>query len=452
MSALSTIAKVAGGGPSGDEVKSNMDYLQGPNISNYQSGSNAVTAMGQPIRGQQQQDAATGLIAQTAAGNGPSLARNVMQSGLTSANNAIAAQAMTNMGNTGGGVSQRNLLNAQASANNNYINAAGNASVAEQMGAQSNYANAANAMAQTSLGARGQQLGAFQLQGQQGQAYDQGLQNLGTQKANIGLQATNADAKQLGALGQVGGNIIGGGVAAVSSDEACKTAKEQGPSVSGKVDAFLKGYQDSAANSVQPAAPGAPSGPTMLAGGQGIMEGGGGGTQDFGGFNSSRLGQMGGMSSAVQDYHAKAKLAQQPPQMAGPGVSMGSMPGAAGGMGYAQPMAMMGAPGMATMLSDERCKMAMQEPSHQQMHGFMSAMDPSTFKYKDQSYSPGTHLGVMAQDVDDSKLGADMVQEQGGIKQINVPKALGASLASLAYLNERLDKLEGKNRGQSASA
>jgi hypothetical protein len=174
-----------------------------------------------------------------------------------------------------------------------------------------------------------------------------------------------------------------------------------------------------------PAAPAAAGQDGMLHAGGGIMPMGGAAHHDYGGLDvASMLGKFGGAQNA--------------------GAAANAAGGSAGGVSSLLS-------GLGSVASDERCKQAMGQPTDRQLGGFMDSMKPSTFEYKDQSYSPGQHLGVMAQDVDNSKVGNDMVQDAGGIKSINVPKALGATLASLAYLNDKVDAL-GKKKKVSTNA
>lgn len=440
---MSTFKNLVTGGADYGQVMKNAGMLQGPDAANYGAFQGAQQVTRQPIAGQADQGKATQLIAQTAQGNGPSLARANMQAGLSSTNNAIAAQAATNQGNVGQGSSQRNLLNAQAAANNNYVNQAGMASAAEQLGAQANYASAANAQAHSALAGRQQQLGAYGLQAQQQMAYDQGQQNYGINKANIGLQATNADAKQLGQLGQFAGNIAQGAAMAAMSDEKSKEGIDKSAKATGKIEDFLNAFQPSA--QADSAMPQAPSGDGLLRPGQGIQLMGGAPAGPTTGLAQGL--NIGGMGKAMKGHQAALGATGLE------GHSAGQM--AAAGMNLGQANSALAALGPMAAKSDERSKQNIGQPSGGQLEKFMGAMEPSTFQYKDQSYSPGQHLGVMAQDVDDSQIGAGLIEQQpDGMKAINVPKALGASLASLAHLNERIDELEkskGAKRGKKSA-
>lgn len=72
---------------------------------------------------------------------------------------------------------------------------------------------------------------------------------------------------------------------------------------------------------------------------------------------------------------------------------------------------------------------------------FLDELTAKTFKYKG---SDEPMMGVMAQDAEKSKMGKYLVEKKGGYKALNGKKTMSAMLASLAYLNDRLNKMEGK--------
>jgi hypothetical protein len=520
------ILSIFGGGPSGDDIRAAnklatvtpMAYsIAG--IPEYQSGLAANTAAGQAIaangagaydagaasQGLGNQASATNLIGQTAAGNGPSLARANMQAGLSQQANQIQSQSMSNQGNTGGGLSQRNMLNAQANAGNSMVQNAGTASVAEQLGSQANYASAANAQTQgqmtnsanasnAGLAQNAQALGANQAgaanltagqsqndaQTQDYMARDAVEQQAGRDQTNIALQAAGGDANTMGAIGSAAEKAIEA-AAMVTSDEKTKTDIQQGTATDSQVGKFLGGFMDSSKKKdkdtdtrpdkgLQSANPYSMFQPGMIGKDQGILQAGG-----------SKSNYKTGLTGSFLKGFTRAKKPDEKKQASSPGINKGapslgapqypgSMPagtapaqsGMQAGMSLGTPPGadpitdasgamvpaatdMSALANMPVVPSDEACKRNIAKASGGQLSSFMQHMNPSTFQYKDQGYSPGKHLGVIAQDVDNSKVGQGMVQEgPGGMKQINVVKALGASLASLAYLNDRMDKLDGK--------
>jgi hypothetical protein len=74
---------------------------------------------------------------------------------------------------------------------------------------------------------------------------------------------------------------------------------------------------------------------------------------------------------------------------------------------------------------------------------FLNKLVPSTFNYKDPKYGEGKQVGVMAQDIE--KGAPQMVSEDAeGVKRVDYSKAAGPLFASLASLNDRINKLEKK--------
>lgn len=209
-------------------------------------GYQALGASGVGNSGLAAQQSALGSITNMANGNGPSLARANMQSGLNSTFQNLSNQAMSNQGNSGAGNSQRNLLNAQANAANNVTNQGAVSSVAEQMGALQQQNAAAQGLTQGQLAQ-----GAFQQQNLAGQgsalagrgnalagqqsatqaAFGDAQQNTQNQmqlsedqmaqqnaRAGYKAQAANANSSMfknvLGAVGQIGqtvGAVMTGG-------------------------------------------------------------------------------------------------------------------------------------------------------------------------------------------------------------------------------------------------
>lgn len=96
--------------------------------------------------------------------------------------------------------------------------------------------------------------------------------------------------------------------------------------------------------------------------------------------------------------------------------------------------------------SDEESKTAIQDASRA-IDQFLGAIDPQSFRYRDPSQPdtrPGQQTGVMAQDLERSAVGRQMVQQgPDGVRRIDPQAALSALLASQARLNDRLQSLEG---------
>jgi hypothetical protein len=107
---------------------------------------------------------------------------------------------------------------------------------------------------------------------------------------------------------------------------------------------------------------------------------------------------------------------------------------------------MLGGLGSAAMLmSDENEKenIKPQASSADEISKFLSALKPSSYEYKDEKNGTGEKIGVMAQDLEKTKVGKTMVDEApGGEKMIDTNKAIGALLAGMADLNKKFKKLE----------
>lgn len=100
---------------------------------------------------------------------------------------------------------------------------------------------------------------------------------------------------------------------------------------------------------------------------------------------------------------------------------------------------------IAEAASDKRVKKDIKK-GDKETSDFLSHLSAKSWNYKDpDKHGIGRHLGVMAQDLEKSKLGRDMVSEgDDGVKMVNYggAKGMAAIVASMAYLNEKLKKLE----------
>jgi hypothetical protein len=132
-----------------------------------------------------------------------------------------------------------------------------------------------------------------------------------------------------------------------------------------------------------------------------------------------------------------------PPMAMGGGVPVGPAPGTSPGDVYSR------------VQSDERTK-----GGKERNHGdesdadrFMDHLHPYSYKYKDPALAPnptGGHarqLGVMAQDVEKSPFGEQIVQATPQGKALSLGAMVSAHAASIGRLHERLGMLEGRGRG-----
>lgn len=106
--------------------------------------------------------------------------------------------------------------------------------------------------------------------------------------------------------------------------------------------------------------------------------------------------------------------------------------------------------GAAAMMSDERLKTDVTD-EREKIDAMLDGLRPVGWRYKDPKFGEGRHSGVMAQDMERSEAGRQVVSDTPDGKALDVNKALGAALASSARLNERLRKLEDEARADGAA-
>jgi hypothetical protein len=103
--------------------------------------------------------------------------------------------------------------------------------------------------------------------------------------------------------------------------------------------------------------------------------------------------------------------------------------------------------GGAAMMSDVKVKTDIEDGSRS-VRDMLDELQPYEYDYKDEIKEDpsmeGRQLGVMAQDLEDSDLGQEFVQEDmDGVKRVDYGKMGSTQLAALADLHQRLRKLEG---------
>lgn len=102
-----------------------------------------------------------------------------------------------------------------------------------------------------------------------------------------------------------------------------------------------------------------------------------------------------------------------------------------------------GQAGAQAIISDARLKTDVTDAG-KDTDAMMDALMPKAYVYKDSKHGVGRRIGVMAQDMEKSKLGSSAVVDLPMGKGLDVNRALSAALAATARLNERLRKIEGK--------
>jgi hypothetical protein len=98
------------------------------------------------------------------------------------------------------------------------------------------------------------------------------------------------------------------------------------------------------------------------------------------------------------------------------------------------------------MPSDVKVKTDIEDGSRS-VRDMLDELQPYEYDYKDEIKEDpsmeGRQLGVMAQDLEDSDLGQEFVQEDmDGVKRVDYGKMGSTQLAALADLHQRLKKLE----------
>lgn len=106
----------------------------------------------------------------------------------------------------------------------------------------------------------------------------------------------------------------------------------------------------------------------------------------------------------------------------------------------------------AAYFSDIKLKHGVHDVSDDEIDEFLSNLDAKSYEYDDSAKAKGApkgrQTGVMAQDLEKSKVGKKLVSEDAdGDKQVDVPMAVSTLLATATTLNKRVKKLEGKKNG-----
>jgi hypothetical protein len=109
-------------------------------------------------------------------------------------------------------------------------------------------------------------------------------------------------------------------------------------------------------------------------------------------------------------------------------------------------MEMLGGIGSAAMglLSDKNSKKDIKkaEDVNDKLSEFLDAIKAMNYSYKGEEKKQD---GIMAQDLEQSEIGQQMVVDTPNGKMVDFSQGFAAMLAAQAELNERLKKIEGKN-------
>lgn len=97
-------------------------------------------------------------------------------------------------------------------------------------------------------------------------------------------------------------------------------------------------------------------------------------------------------------------------------------------------------------MSDERMKEGVHDAGSA-IDRLLAGLDAKSYRYKEPDMDgEGRRVGVMAQDLEKSDLGSDLVRSTSRGKMVDYDRALPLLLAASARLNDRLDALEGGGR------
>lgn len=106
-----------------------------------------------------------------------------------------------------------------------------------------------------------------------------------------------------------------------------------------------------------------------------------------------------------------------------------------------------GSSGGASAASDEKLKKNIKPSSgvaSEKVEEFLNALDSYNFEYKDEKHGQGEKTGIMAQDLEKSELGKQMVRDTPEGKMVDFGQGFAAILAAQAELKDQLDSLKKK--------
>ncbi len=92
------------------------------------------------------------------------------------------------------------------------------------------------------------------------------------------------------------------------------------------------------------------------------------------------------------------------------------------------------------LVSDERTKHDIRAESPGSIGELLSSINPSAYEYNGD---PRPRHGLVADDIQHSKIGNDLVEERSGLKTIPIDQGLGVALMAVGHLHRRVKALEG---------
>jgi hypothetical protein len=334
----------------------------------------------------QQQQGMFNQFGAMAAGQGPSLAQSQLQQGMNQAQQAAVQSSLAARGGNAAGGQAAAMQAATAFGGQAAVQSAQLAQQ-EQIAAMQAQAGMANQMAG---------------QGLQGQMGMEGLYqgNLGAQyqgDIDYRLGSRNARANERMGHNQRIRSNVGAGTMGLAGDSSGGVLSDERTKMN-----------------IQPAGAGLPG---ALAGGEGIPTYQGAGQVDP--YSMNEINAMRGAGSGQLQVDDSDKWLKA-------GESQG------GGLGKIL--------GLVGLLSDERTKRNI-SPGNLSASQAVGALDPYTFEYEaGYGQAPGTHIGVMAQDLE--QVAPQAVQDTPNGKMINTAQGTGLALAASADQEKRIRELE----------
>jgi len=104
----------------------------------------------------------------------------------------------------------------------------------------------------------------------------------------------------------------------------------------------------------------------------------------------------------------------------------------------------------ASYFSDENMKKNIKKSDSEatnKVDEFLNALESYTYEYKDEKNGKGEKSGVMAQDLEKSELGKQMVEDTKDGKMVDVSQGFSAMLASISELNKEIQEMKKKKKG-----
>ena len=146
--------------------------------------------------------------------------------------------------------------------------------------------------------------------------------------------------------------------------------------------------------------------------------------------NIDQMRNQGTLTQAQLDASRQGQIAQ----------GKGNLLGAVGGVAAAAAMP-------AAVVSDKNMKknvVVSEGKSLAAVEEFLKSAKPYEFNYKSDEDGQEGQLGIMAQDLEKTRIGRQMVsQNPGGYKQVDFGRGFGALMAAIGELNQKIDKRKG---------